>query len=508
MILILSGCTNQKSQDSKDSPDKPMEISMYTWVLKDSIKDSAIFKQIHEKLNVEIKPVIANDNNWNDKLNILISSGETPDVFISKGADDEYQFSKWIKEEIVTDIGEYQDKFPNVKRSLENFEALAKSRGGKYYSLPILTGDAKYGVINSHSYHYHKDWLTNLGLKEPDTIDEFEDMITKFALNDPDGNGKKDTYGITSVAGTDAGIWTFYQIFNAYNTSFDRFRKSGDNWEAECISEESKQVVKKLQEWYKNGILDPEFLINTSDIKDQKFLSGKAGVVLLNVGGLYNETYTKFELAYPDKDPKTIFSYLPILQSKDGNRRADGIANFWCETVINNDISENKKLKALEILDYLLSEEGTKLTRYGVEGVHYKNENNEIIPLLPKDEKGENIALTDVDIGTNLKAFVCWDNDFIVPTIKNRDEIINSMKSPRENAVIDPLVFLALDTNVISQAARKQLIDFTYQTYSNIIASGGDFDTEWNAYVSEWKKKGGDTLITETNKKAKERDSQ
>ena len=40
-----------------------------------------------------------------------------------------------------------------------------------------------------------KDWLDNLGLEVPTTLDELFDVMYAFTYNDPDGNGKNDTWG-------------------------------------------------------------------------------------------------------------------------------------------------------------------------------------------------------------------------------------------------------------------------------------------------------------------------
>ena len=41
-----------------------------------------------------------------------------------------------------------------------------------------------------------KDWLAKLGLKEPQTVDDLYTIAKAFTEQDPDGNGKKDTYGL------------------------------------------------------------------------------------------------------------------------------------------------------------------------------------------------------------------------------------------------------------------------------------------------------------------------
>ena len=56
-----------------------------------------------------------------------------------------------------------------------------------------------------------KDWLENLGLEEPKTIDEFYNVLKAFTKDDPDGNGKDDTYGL--VASKFTGPWDNMQVW-------------------------------------------------------------------------------------------------------------------------------------------------------------------------------------------------------------------------------------------------------------------------------------------------------
>lgn len=81
-------------------------------------------------------------------------------------------------------LKEIYDKYP------QTFYPVTKD--GKTYGLacaPVLT-EGQVMVIR-------QDWLDNLGLKAPATLDEFEAVIRAFTEDDPDGNGKKDTYGFT-----------------------------------------------------------------------------------------------------------------------------------------------------------------------------------------------------------------------------------------------------------------------------------------------------------------------
>ncbi|MGN0180837.1 MAG: extracellular solute-binding protein, partial [Candidatus Ornithomonoglobus sp.] len=51
-------------------------------------------------------------------------------------------------------------------------------------------------VIGRQGVTIRKDWLDNLGLEIPKTIDDFEEVLKQFTVGDPDGNGKDDTYGM------------------------------------------------------------------------------------------------------------------------------------------------------------------------------------------------------------------------------------------------------------------------------------------------------------------------
>ena len=71
-------------------------------------------------------------------------------------------------------------------------------------------------AMPSKTLMYRKDWLDNLGVTEdqlPKTIDEFVDLMYRFANEDPDGNGVKDTYGFSQSA--------IRAIFGAYGSQYD-----------------------------------------------------------------------------------------------------------------------------------------------------------------------------------------------------------------------------------------------------------------------------------------------
>ena len=65
-------------------------------------------------------------------------------------------------------------------------------RDGKVYGMAISPN-----LTEGQVMLIRQDWLDSLKLEAPTTIDEFENIISAFTNEDPDGNGKNDTYGFT-----------------------------------------------------------------------------------------------------------------------------------------------------------------------------------------------------------------------------------------------------------------------------------------------------------------------
>ena len=63
---------------------------------------------------------------------------------------------------------------------------------------------------------FRQDWLDKLGLKYPETLDDMKNVLIAFTNNDPDGNGKNDTYGYTAEKpSSSSGVTPFDWVFFA-----------------------------------------------------------------------------------------------------------------------------------------------------------------------------------------------------------------------------------------------------------------------------------------------------
>ena len=85
------------------------------------------------------------------------------------------------------------------------------------------------------------------------TLAECEEVFYKMANEDPDGNGVKDTYALSNT-----GLLPIYGAFGAIP---DRWVDDGEgNLIYGAVHPGMKDALTLLAKWYKDGLIDPEFV--------------------------------------------------------------------------------------------------------------------------------------------------------------------------------------------------------------------------------------------------------
>lgn len=206
------------------------------------------------------------------KLSTAIMSGDYPDVFQGTGA----EYANYVESGAVADITEVFEKYasPELKEYMEFDGGMALGAlyvDGRLYGLPKVT-DPQTGI---DVMWIRMDWLENLGLEVPKTMEELKAVAYAFTHNDPDGNGKDDTYGI-AFDGVDVlttSVGNMESFFNAFGVYLDddgltyvenedgTIRWGGDN------AEGMKQALQMLRDMYAEGSIAKDFVtMNGSSI--------------------------------------------------------------------------------------------------------------------------------------------------------------------------------------------------------------------------------------------------
>ncbi|MCL6602265.1 MAG: extracellular solute-binding protein [Paenibacillus sp.] len=302
MLLSLSGCLGNNESDEQPIPptqiDNTIEATAYQRYT-DPVVLRIGFKIPDSKLNTgdsnDINPVsrylesITNikvvhtweakgEDAFTQKAQLAIDSNDLPDAMIVN----RNQLWMLMDNDMIEDLTQTYEDYGSqlIKDMYESTKGEAlndASRDGKLYGLPNV-------AINADSpslLWIRQDWLERLGLQPPKTFEDIEAIAKAFIERDPDGNGKRDTVGLSGykniVYGTKPHANGLDAIFSSYHSFPTNWIKdSRGNIVYGSITPETKEALAKLANWYKRGLIDPQFALYKET--QEPIINGRSGM--------------------------------------------------------------------------------------------------------------------------------------------------------------------------------------------------------------------------------------
>ncbi|MFC4303650.1 extracellular solute-binding protein [Cohnella boryungensis] len=210
------------------------------------------------------------------KLNVTLASGELPD-FITVNA---VQLKQLAESDQIEDMSalyeQYASPFTKEVLSQEGTGPIdAATFDGKLMAIPQVESS----IERSMYIWIRTDWLSKVGLQPPKTMADVREISKAFAERDPDGNNQRDTYGLgltKDVFGGAMGLEGFMAGFNAYPNIWTE--DASGKLVFGSIQPETKKALQALQEMYKNGEIDKEFGIKDGGKVSEQIAAGKIGM--------------------------------------------------------------------------------------------------------------------------------------------------------------------------------------------------------------------------------------
>ncbi len=246
---------------------------------------------LYKENGFDVTPMYSVDSSQGaTKLSTAIASGSYPDVFGVTASD----LVKYAQTNVIADISDVYEKYatPELKEYLNTDEgaSLASAKvDGKLYAIPKMGS----GYDSVMMMFIRQDWLDNLGLKVPTTMDGLIEVARAFTKDDPDGNGVADTYGLVLNGkegfGSLSGLQAFFEGYGAvpghWNGKFTFIEKDGEVVWGGALPDEMKKGLTALQGMYKEGSLAQNF--GTMDLTaiNKDLGSGKAGIFFAPMWG-------------------------------------------------------------------------------------------------------------------------------------------------------------------------------------------------------------------------------
>lgn len=341
-------------------------------------------KNLEEKTGINVEWTFANTD-VKQQFNLLVASGDFPDMVSymwGVSADFPGGPERAIEDGYITPLDDLMDDYaPNFKEYLSDNEVAQrelKTDSGKYYYIPnyVTSKEANGGVSNG--YVFRKDWLDELGLDIPETIDDWYTALKAF-------KEKKGASAPLSLpyANLSRGMT------NPYDINLGLFNDEG-KVRYGYAEEGYREFLTEMNKWYEEGLLDKN--VATIDAKgiDANVLNGKTGA-----SHYWKSSLRNINVVGKEKNPK--FSMVgvkfPVMKKGDIPRFGTKDAMIYYAGFAISKNSQNKEL-AMKFLDYGFSAEGRELMQYGVEGETFVIEDGtyKYTDLILKNPEGYNMA--------------------------------------------------------------------------------------------------------------------
>ncbi|GFN33039.1 extracellular solute-binding protein [Paenibacillus xylaniclasticus] len=251
-------------------------------VLEDETLENNRWSRLYEEeLGIKIKYnwVMKGDDvsdQYLQKMNMTLASGDLPDIIPVNA----YQLKQLADSGQIEDMTALYKQYasPLLQQILtgEGSGAFdAATFDGKLMAIP-QTGTS---IDQAQLVWIRTDWLEQLGLKPPRSMNDVLAISKAFSELDPDGNNLRDTYGLAitkDLWGGAMGLEGFMAGYGAYPNIW--LQNSSGKLVYGSIQPEVKKALQNLQAMYHNGELDPEFGVKDGSKISQMIASGKIGM--------------------------------------------------------------------------------------------------------------------------------------------------------------------------------------------------------------------------------------
>lgn len=473
--LFLCGCKQKENVITSKEPESlyedHLDISIAYWLIDEAIgtsDDDKVLDYIQKRFNVTIEPVNLTWDDYTNKLLLLAQTNTLPDVFTGdfrKGT----TFLDWVSDGILHELPEDLSKYPDLEEYMNSVEKDTCMLNGKTYCIFRQTYSEQAETTKDRTILYRWDLAQKAGItQEPTTWEEFRNMITKIREVDPEGTniGGLTSKGYTMIS----GVLLPYSVPYG-STGGSRFYWVESNgryvpaiFAGETFGGDALPAWKLIRDMYTEGTIEPDITMVSTSQAEESFLNSKTSAICID-GGISNtklfENIGTFWKGIHGTEFWDDVKYLKLMPDKDGNLRYPVWDYAWSETYINANVSDAKLDRILAIYDYLLSEEGTLLSNFGIEGESYSVLDDGSIVLK------NDISLFDKYPSIKaFSSFVCWNYG-------NH----NAYKYPD----VVPTIYVLKDAERVDEARHVQIAPYSSECMNLFFNSGYDFSIDINS---------------------------
>ncbi|MBO9607359.1 MAG: extracellular solute-binding protein [Paenibacillaceae bacterium] len=482
------------------TPSAPVKLRVELWDRSNAapgktITDNFLTNWIAEevkKIGIDIEFVPVPRAQEEEKLNVWLASGGSPDIIFTYNAT---IMQRYAEQGGLQELGELIDKYgPNIKEQNKVALGLAGTYKGKRYAVP-----ARVEAIAGSMMKIRQDWLDKVGMKVPTTPDELYAVLKAFKEKDPGGVGKDNVvpWGLAAPSQGMQAFWfglgfgfginhdgpggIIYMPFGNYR---DGAFTSG--W----ATPEGKTTFAFMNKAYKEGLIAREFATDVNNQKLNEALA-KGWVGFIDSNGSAATTNPVVRKSVPTAK----WVNVPPFKRPDGKQVMP--VNQKSGMLVMVPKTSKVPEAAIKYLNWMVQPENITTLLRGKEGVHYKVEDGLNIPINPDQRKVDLFTAADVALLYNgSMEYTLAQLKKLNDTPENPDngdflydqQEMSKKYGVTEKTIDQPRPFAEKNNAIFSK--------YLYEAIAKTIMAP-DFEKEYGALVDGWNKLGGQTYDKE-----------
>lgn len=514
-LSLLAGCggksgSTDKSgasgegqvQEEQGKDGEPVEVSIAIWGAGVGLSDQEdpIYKEIVKQTGVKLIPKNVTWDDFEQKIQLWSTNGQLPDIFVGDFVSKSF-FDKWINQNVIRALPDDLSAYPSLAEHLKSDRAQSALRDGKYYMIPRTTyPDITYSVLDRNIV-YRWDLAQKAGVtKEPETYEEFTDMIKKIIAADPEGQSISGMNQLqpTLVAGV---VYPYAGILH------NKWVAKDGKFMPMYFADRDKlvQAMQFGRDCYTSGVFEKDMANAKMDTTKANYVAGKNAAMLFTwsgPAGLYRNIVKDYEAVHGEgsflKDNKIAH----LFPSPDGNTYYYVDTEAWSESYISAKVDDKKLAAICKLFDYLYSEDGKRLMFCGLEGEDYKVEGDKIV-MLDNSNLGEKYQVFKE--GSNVAALAMWNwYDDKKPTTTPQ-EYRDLSKARHEEALEKGTIPKYYDSVMLLSTPLKEKFIFEPENdLLKVMAGSEPVDKMVDDLLANYESKGLSEMLDEVNAKAAE----
>lgn len=455
---------------------------------------------VAEKTGIRLEFELVEKGAWNERVSVAFGTDSYYDVFMHGLS--ATQINRYAEEGYLIDLAPYIKKYaPNTVAEYNMYPELVKEvtgTNGEIYYMPSINASPR-DMVTEYPMWINAQWLKNLNLEMPTTLEELYDVLVAFKTQDANLDGDPNNE-IPLLARSNSNKFQV-MMMSALGMVDDRHIINEDGqYTFVPTTDTYKEYVKWVKKLLDEELLDPTFYTMSSEAMTAKEATGLAGVIVTTPYNSLPATYEEYQALSP----------LTSAANSEKMWPAQSACKLSWGTCVVTDKCKYPEA-VVRLIDWFYTVEGSRAVRAGVEygtwadekGVQYGYE-----IVTPAEETEDGHLIAKLHMGDYSGYWACRLGE-IGPT----NLPFNSIDAVNDIIIAGDTMNLwlynqTMDSGVV--AARKfalpvlsytddestelsiylDLTSYVDATEAKFITGELDIDAEWDNFQSQLKKYG------------------